>query len=48
MELCRPYFGCEQRIRLEAYTLSNAVGKALGLQKQLYRRWLEASTKQHI
>ena len=21
--LCRPYFGCEQRIRLEAYTWSN-------------------------
>ena len=48
MELCRPYFGCEQGIRLEAYTLSNAVGKALGLQKPLYHRWLEASTKQHI
>ena len=40
-------FGCEQGIRLEAYTLSG-VDKALGLQKQLYRRWLEASTKQHI
>ena len=22
MKLCRPYFGCEQGIRLEAYTLS--------------------------
>ena len=39
-------FGCEQGIRLEAYTLSR--GKALGLQNPLYRRWLEASTKQHI
>ena len=48
MELCRPYFGCEQGIRLEAYTLSNAVGKALGLQNPLYLSWLEASTKQHI
>ena len=47
MKLCRPYFGCDQGIRLEAYTLSN-VGKALGLQKPLYHRWLEASTKQHI
>ena len=37
MKLCRPYFGYEQGIRLEAYTLS-AVGKALGLQKLLYLR----------
>ena len=40
-------FGCEQGIRLEAYTLSN-VGKAFGLQNPLYLSWLEASTKQHI
>ncbi len=48
MNLCHPHFGREQGIRLEAYTLSNAVDKALGLRKSLYCRWLEASTKQHI